>query len=226
MTTVTLAGTQALMSAREVSVILATGGLGLVRAAYSAGKPAYGVGPGNAPCYVESSADVAKAADDIVAGKAFDHGVLCSSPNAVVVDRAIAPALRAALARAGGHFLSAADADRLGQRRWSAPSGCRTRRWSASRRSQVAGHVGITVPAGTRALLAELGGRRPRLPAVDRKAVPGARLLRGGRLARRLRAVYPDPALRRTGAHDVDPLAERRRDPRVRPCTSRPTASA
>src|SRR5690606_26678673 len=72
MTTVTLEGTQELMKAREVAVILATGGMGLVRAAYSAGKPAYGVGPGNAPCYIESSADLAKAANDIITGKAFD----------------------------------------------------------------------------------------------------------------------------------------------------------
>ena len=62
MSIVTLEGTQELMRQREVAVILATGGLGLVRAAYSAGKPAYGVGPGNAPCYVHQSADVAKAA--------------------------------------------------------------------------------------------------------------------------------------------------------------------
>jgi acetaldehyde dehydrogenase (acetylating) len=67
---VTLEGTQELMKVRDVSVILATGGMGLVRAAYSAGKPAYGVGPGNAPCYIEQSADLAKAAADIVAGKA------------------------------------------------------------------------------------------------------------------------------------------------------------
>ena len=87
MTTVTLEGTQELMKQREVAVILATGGMGLVRAAYSAGKPAYGVGPGNAPCYIEQSADVAKAARDIVTGKSFDNGVLCSSPNSVVVDR-------------------------------------------------------------------------------------------------------------------------------------------
>src|ERR671914_2835548 len=90
LTTVTLEGTQELMKQREIAVILATGGMGLVRAAYSAGKPAYGVGPGNAPCYVEQSADVAKAASDIIIGKSFDYGVLCSSPNSVVVDRAIA----------------------------------------------------------------------------------------------------------------------------------------
>ncbi len=78
MTTVTLEGTQELMKQRDVAVILATGGMGLVRAAYSAGKPAYGVGPGNAPCYIEQSADLAKAAADILAGKCFDNGVLCS----------------------------------------------------------------------------------------------------------------------------------------------------
>src|SRR5438105_4181557 len=68
-TTVTLEGTQELMKARETAVILATGGMGLVRAAYSAGKPAYGVGPGNAPAYMESTADVPKAVRDVVIGK-------------------------------------------------------------------------------------------------------------------------------------------------------------
>ena len=86
MTTVTLEGTQELMKAREVSVILATGGMGLVRAAYSAGKPAYGVGPGNAPAFIERTADVPKAVLDVVTGKTFDNGVLCSSPISVVVD--------------------------------------------------------------------------------------------------------------------------------------------
>ncbi|MGE0361195.1 MAG: aldehyde dehydrogenase family protein [Vicinamibacterales bacterium] len=157
MTTVTLAGTQALMSAREVAVILATGGLGLVRAAYSAGKPAYGVGPGNAPCYVESSADLAKAADDILAGKTFDHGVLCSSPNAVVVDRAVAPALREAITAGGGHFLSRADADRLaavlvGPERLPNP------RLVGKSAEVIARAAGLQVPDGTRALLAELAG--------------------------------------------------------------------
>ena len=78
MQTVTLEGTQELMKHRDVAVILATGGMGLVRAAYSAGKPAYGVGPGNAPCFIERSADLAKAAGDIIPA-GFDNGVLCSS---------------------------------------------------------------------------------------------------------------------------------------------------
>src|SRR5258706_9016550 len=94
MTTVTLEGTQELMKHRDVAVILATGGMGLVRSAYSAGKPAYGVGPGNAPAYIERSADLKKAVRDIVTGKTFDNGVLCSSENSVVVDDAVAEEVR------------------------------------------------------------------------------------------------------------------------------------
>jgi acetaldehyde dehydrogenase (acetylating) len=113
MTTVTLEGTQELMKQREVAVILATGGMGLVRAAYSAGKPAYGVGPGNAPCYIESSADLSKAASDILTGKCFDNGVLCSSPNSVVVDEAVAEETRRQFQARGGYFLKPAEADAL-----------------------------------------------------------------------------------------------------------------
>src|SRR5205809_1832062 len=94
MTTVTIEGTQELMKQRDVAVILATGGMGLVRAAYSAGKPAYGVGPGNAPAFIERSANVKKAVHDVIAGKTFDHGVLCSSENSIVVDEAVVDDVR------------------------------------------------------------------------------------------------------------------------------------
>src|SRR5205085_11777931 len=108
MKTITLEGTQELMKQREIAVILATGGMGLVRAAYSAGKPAYGVGPGNAPCYIEQSADLKKAASDIVTGKTFDNGVLCSSPNSVVVDEAVAEESRRQFQALGAYFMSSA----------------------------------------------------------------------------------------------------------------------
>ncbi len=107
----TLEGTQELMKSRDVAVILATGGMGLVRAAYSSGKPAYGVGPGNAPCYVEGSADIRKAASDIIVGKTFDNGLLCSSPNSVVVDAAISEELKRELVSQGAYFLNAAEID-------------------------------------------------------------------------------------------------------------------
>src|SRR5262245_24737231 len=113
METVTLEGTQELMKHRDTAVILATGGMGLVRAAYSAGKPAYGVGPGNAPCFIERTADVAKAASDIIIGKSFDNGVLCSSPNSVVVDAPVHDEVKREFVRQGAHFLTPAEAAKL-----------------------------------------------------------------------------------------------------------------
>jgi acetaldehyde dehydrogenase (acetylating) len=145
------------MKQREVSVILATGGMGLVRAAYSAGKPAYGVGPGNAPCYIEASADLAKAAQDILLGKSFDNGVLCSSPNSVVVDEAVSEETVRQFQSHGGYFLSPAEADLLAKalvtpQRLPAPA------LVGKSALVIAEKVGIRVPAGTRALIARLQG--------------------------------------------------------------------
>src|SRR5471032_1671391 len=106
MTTVTLEGTQELMKHRDVAVILATGGMGLVRAAYSAGKPAYGVGPGNAPAFIERSANVKKAVHDIITGKTFDNGVLCSTENSVVVESAVADEVKREFQAQGGYFMN------------------------------------------------------------------------------------------------------------------------
>src|SRR5262245_38408998 len=157
MKTVTLEGTQELMKHRDVAVILATGGMGLVRAAYSAGKPAYGVGPGNAPAYIERSADVKKAVRDIITGKTFDHGVLCSSENSVVGDEAIAEEVRRELVCQGGQFVSPADIDVVGmgfvraQRlRYPAVGG--------QEAEFIASQAAIQVPDGTRVLVAELTG--------------------------------------------------------------------
>jgi acetaldehyde dehydrogenase (acetylating) len=157
LTTVTLEGTQELMKQREVSVILATGGMGLVRAAYSAGKPAYGVGPGNAPCYIEQSADLAKAAEDIITGKSFDNGVLCSSPNSVVVDRAVEPEARREFQARGGYFLSATESDTLAK---ALVTSQRLPNPALVGKSAlvIAEKIGLNVPNGTRALIAELKG--------------------------------------------------------------------
>jgi acetaldehyde dehydrogenase (acetylating) len=171
MSTVTLEGTQELMKAREVSVILATGGMGLVRAAYSAGKPAYGVGPGNAPCYIESSADVKKAASDILIGKAFDNGVLCSSPNSVVVDEAIEPETRRQFVAQGGYFMSPAEADALAKALVS-PQRLPNPALVGKSAMFLAEKLGIKAPAGTRALIAELKGVGRDFPLSIEKLCP------------------------------------------------------
>ncbi|MBX7183652.1 MAG: aldehyde dehydrogenase family protein [Vicinamibacteria bacterium] len=111
--TVSLAATESLMKSRHTAVILATGGIGLVRAAYSSGKPAYGVGPGNVPVYVHSSADTARAVRDVIAGKTFDFGTLCSSEQALVFDSSIRPAVMKGLETERVHVLSAEEAAKI-----------------------------------------------------------------------------------------------------------------
>jgi acyl-CoA reductase-like NAD-dependent aldehyde dehydrogenase len=100
----TIESTGALMKHRGVAIILSTGGAGLVRAAYSSGKPAYGVGPGNVPAYVDRSANVDKVAADIVSSQSFDNATLCCSEQALVLDRPIVARLLAALQARGAHL--------------------------------------------------------------------------------------------------------------------------
>jgi acetaldehyde dehydrogenase (acetylating) len=171
MTTVTLEGTQELMKAREVSVILATGGMGLVRAAYSAGKPAYGVGPGNAPSFIERTADVPKAVLDVVTGKTFDNGVLCSSPNSVVVDAPVVEEVKREFVKNGGYFMSTAESDAvasvlLGPQRLPNP------KLVGRPATTIAQAAGIAVRADTRVLIAELKGVGRDFPLSIEKLSP------------------------------------------------------
>ena len=171
MKTVTLEGTQALMKHRDVAVILATGGMGLVRAAYSAGKPAYGVGPGNAPCYVERTADTAKAASDITIGKTFDNGVLCSSPNSVIVDESVSETLRQEFEALGAHFLNAADTQSLAASLVT-PQRLTNPALVGKSALDIAKTAGLSVPRDTRVLIAPLEGVGRDYPLSVEKLAP------------------------------------------------------
>lgn len=171
MTVVTLEGTQELMKARETAVILATGGMGLVRAAYSAGKPAYGVGPGNAPAYIERTADVPKAVRDIVTGKTFDNGVLCSAENSVVVDAPLVDEVKREFTANGAHFLSAAEIDAVG-RVLVTPQRLPNPALVGRPATFIAEKAGISVDAGTRVLIAELTGVGRDYPLSIEKLCP------------------------------------------------------
>ena len=171
MKTVTLEGTQELMRHRDVAVILATGGMGLVRAAYSAGKPAYGVGPGNAPCYVERSADLAKAASDIMVGKTFDNGVLCSSPNSVIVDESVAEELRRECQTRGAYFLNQAETDALAKG-FVTPQRLSNPALVGKPALFIAEQVGLSVPSSTRVLVAPLTGVGRDYPLSVEKLAP------------------------------------------------------
>ncbi len=99
----TIESTGALMKHRDVALILATGGTGLVNAAYSSGRPAYGVGPGNVPCYIDRSADIPWAAQSIVSSQSFDNATLCCSEQGLVIDKPIAKSLLSELEKRGAH---------------------------------------------------------------------------------------------------------------------------
>src|SRR5258708_7356487 len=171
MTTVTLEGTQELMKAREVAVILATGGMGLVRAAYSAGKPAYGLGPGNAPAFIERSADVRKAVRDVVIGKTFDNGVLCSSENSVVVDGPVVDEVKREFVKNGGYFMSAAEMDAVAKVLLT-PQRLPNPALVGRPATVIAQAAGITVPPETRVLMAELKGVGRAYPLSIEKLAP------------------------------------------------------
>ena len=149
MTDISEPGTRELMRHPQTAIVLATGGRGLVKAAYSSGKPAFGVGPGNVPAYVDRSADPAKAARDIVTGKCFDNGVLCSAENAVVAHADIDDALREALKASGGCFLDRGQTEALS--RLMVDSAGTLNKAIVGRTAEViAGMAGLEVPAGTR----------------------------------------------------------------------------
>ena len=152
---VSLAGTQELMSHKYVAVILATGGTPMVRAAHSTGKPAYGVGPGNVPAYVDRSADLEKAARYITASKAFDCSTICATEQAVIADKPIAARLREMMIKEGAYFTSEPETERLRGLLFTAEGGMVT-----STVGKPAVHLarlaGISVPQGTRVLVTPL----------------------------------------------------------------------
>ncbi len=157
MTMATIEGTEALMKHKQTAVILATGGIGLVRAAYSSGKPAFGVGPGNVPVFVERTADAPKAVQDILTGKCFDNGTICASEQAVVCDAPIEQAVREQFKAQGAYFVSQSEADQLGK---IVATPQRSLNPAIVGRSVevIAKMAGISVPPGTRCLIADVAG--------------------------------------------------------------------
>ena len=171
MTTATIEGTEALMKHKQTAVILATGGIGLVRAAYSSGKPAFGVGPGNVPVFIERTADVPKAVQDILTGKCFDNGTICASEQAMVVDAPIEMAVREQFKLQGGYFISAAEADQLAKV-VATPQRALNPAIVGKSVEVIANLAGISVPPGTRCIMTDVGGVGRDFPLSMEKLSP------------------------------------------------------
>ena len=171
MTDVSQEGTHELMLDRNVNVILATGGMGIVRLAYSCGKPAFGVGPGNVPSFIERSANIPKAVVDTLTGKTFDNGVLCSSEQSIVYEIAIRDQILSELKKRKCYFLSEQEIDALGKIMVT-PTFNINPRIVGKTAAYIAAQAGIQVPQDTPVLIAPLKGVGKEYPLSIEKLSP------------------------------------------------------
>jgi acetaldehyde dehydrogenase (acetylating) len=168
----TMQGTQELMKSRDTGVILATGGTGLVRAAYSSGRPAFGVGPGNVPSFIERTANVRKAVADIFAGKTFDYGTICSSEQSIVADEAVREQVLDECLQQGAYFLAPDEIRRLGEIVFPGGSTTPSPKIVGRAATVVAEMADLKVPASTRVLIAKLDGVGREVPLSGEKLSP------------------------------------------------------
>lgn len=147
-------GTNALLKDRRIGIILATGGEAMVRAAYSSGNPALGVGPGNGPAFIEKSANIPLAVKRIFESKTFDNGTICASEQSVVVERCSKDAVMAELTRQGGYFMSPEESEKVAKFILRA-NGTMNPAIVGKSAARIADMAGITIPAGTRVLISE-----------------------------------------------------------------------
>lgn len=167
----TLEGTNALMRHERTGVILSTGGHGIVKAAYSSGKPALGVGPGNVPVLIERSADIREAVRKVVEGKSFDYGTVCSSEQAVVAEESLREPIVAELKAANAFFCNPGQKDALAKLlltpNWTVNPKC-----VGQPATKIAQMAGFEVPAGTPILVVELEGVGKQHPLSAEKLSP------------------------------------------------------
>src|SRR5437879_5037648 len=171
MTTATIEGTEALMKHKLTAVILATGGIGLVKAAYSSGKPAFGVGPGNVPVLIERSADIPDAVQKVIEGKSFDFGTVCSSEQAIVAEETQRERIVAELKARRAFFCNAQQKDALAKLlltpNWTVNPKC-----VGQPAPKIAQMAGFEVPPDTPVLVVELNGVGKEHPLSAEKLSP------------------------------------------------------
>ena len=164
--------TMALMNHPKVSLILATGGSGMVRSAYSCGKPALGVGPGNAPCYIETSANVKRACNDLMMSKTFDNGMICASEQAVIVDKVISNLFESYMKENSCYFLNEAEIEKVSKFVINIEKGAVNPDVVGKSAYWIADKSGVKVPENTKILIARLKDVGPEYPLSREKLSP------------------------------------------------------
>lgn len=167
----TIQATDMLMKHPDVAMILATGGSAMVRAAYSSGTPAIGVGPGNGPAYIEKTADVALAVKRIIDSKTFDNGTICASEQSVMCDCDMEPAVRVEMEKQGAYFLNNEQIAKLGKFILRA-NGTMNPQIVGKSAQVIADLAEIEIPEGTRVLVAKETGIGFGHPYSNEKLAP------------------------------------------------------
>ncbi len=164
--------TQKLMNHPGVSLILATGGSGMVQAAYSSGKPALGVGPGNVPCYIEKTANIKRAVTDLILSKTFDNGMICASEQAVIIDEEIYEETTRFMKENGCYFVTPEEKVKL-EAMMMKPGTCAVNPNIVGQSAvTIAKMAGFKVPANTKMLVAEIEGVGAQYPLSAEKLSP------------------------------------------------------
>ncbi|MBE7896560.1 bifunctional acetaldehyde-CoA/alcohol dehydrogenase [Paenibacillus polymyxa] len=164
--------TNVLMNHSDVALILATGGSGMVKAAYSCGKPALGVGPGNVPCFIEKTADIKQAVNDLILSKSFDNGMICASEQAVIIEEPIFEQVKKLMIANGCYFVNKEEAAKLTQGAMNVEKCAVNPAIVGQSAVKIAEMSGITVPAGTKILVAEIEGVGTKFPLSAEKLSP------------------------------------------------------
>ena len=166
-----MAGCQELMAAPEVKLILATGGPGMVKAAYSSGKPAIGVGAGNGPAYIHHTADARKALSCILKSKTFDNGTVCASEQSIIVERTMEEQVKTAAKSMGFYFMNPEEAGRLAKLLFR-PTGALNPEIVGKPAVHLAKMAQISVPSDTKILVAKEEQAGPSYPYSMEKLCP------------------------------------------------------
>ena len=164
--------TNALMNHPKVSLVLATGGSSMVKAAYSAGKPALGVGPGNVPCYVEKSANLERTVTDIILSKTLDNGMICASEQAIIADKEISERLQQLLKEKGCYFTTEEETQMLTKFAMNEENGMVNPDVVGKKPVWIAQQAGFSVPDNTKILIAKLPEPSKKYPLSLEKLSP------------------------------------------------------
>ncbi|MEH7084409.1 bifunctional acetaldehyde-CoA/alcohol dehydrogenase [Neobacillus drentensis] len=170
--TPSLEATQALMNHTRISLILATGGAGMVKSAYSSGKPALGVGPGNVPCYIEKTANLQQAVNDLILSKTFDNGMICASEQAVIIDKEIYEGVKQEMIANNCYFLTEEEKAKVEKLVINEHSCAVNPDIVGMAAAKIAEMAGVKVPDETKILVAELTGVGPEFPLSREKLSP------------------------------------------------------